>query len=1300
MKERARLVSLCVEALRQKGSYDDQHKARLKFEMREVDAKDEHEYFLDLLDRGVKYPENEHNLLIVDLLDIAPGFDISEQPSMDVGEFPDIDVDFLACIRDYLKNEWCPKFYGEENVCNIGSYNSYGLKSALIDMARVHGLDRGEVIGLTKKINLKDEEGKAMTWDKAKLIYKDLAAYCEKYPQVADAASRLVNRNRSRGKHAAGLIISSKRLDDLVPLTVDNAGNITSAWVEGLHSTDLGPMGLIKFDLLIITNIDQVATIVELIKQRHGLNAISALPGSHDFSDTTYLDDEKALSIANDGRLKGIFQFDSQGIRQLVVKGGVRTFDDLVAYGALYRPGPLHMGMHEHYCKRAKGREQYNIHPIMKPILDGTYGVLVYQEQVMQILNKVGDVPLKDCEIVRNAITKKKEEIFGKYKIMFIENGQKNLGWEKEAVVELWNQVLAFSEYGFNKSMTINTLVPYPGGVKEIALFKSGEKVYCVDENGDTVETDVIAVHDHGILDAYEVTFDDGHSVICSENHKFLTEKGQMSLWEICKTRSSIMCDQQYRGNYADEKSGWMESDLRRVFADQESMGESPHRLQELQEVKREGQIEKIEAHCSVWREIYDQDEIGGTSSNLSSVQEIGLENKARWNESNSQVALRERTSNLRGDGTALQRVQGMRNNKEGKHSCSHEEAKQRQRTSRQKKDIFRNSQKNFCTTGNSGSSHRTTSEVENRESREICEMYRGCLEEFQKRVGLEYRKNSLWREAKASRFCERQSLDRGGWLLSFFRAFKQWPKSIPSSNGSTKGSNVERRGDTSRECDVNSHRHDVFQKFKSDEGRLVQIIAGHAPISNIRRLVPRNIVRVCAVGKRRMCDLEVANPAHNFLLLNGVVTSNSHAVAYTYLSSRLLYLKAHWPLEFFAGVLSHETDADKIREYKQDAATFDVRIVPVDINKSGVDFKIHDEEDGSKIYYGLSNLKGMGKDISKRIVESQPYVSLEDFLDRFGTEAQVLKPVIAMRLFESHYDSEYLFQFYEYCKDFFKKREDRRKRYEATQIKLQKEIDAWQKEIDISAVAYEVDEEGGRAEFLEEDVQEAAYAKLLAEKKKTKSALSYESKVAKDVTPVMGSVPCDKIYIDERMREILGSEQEAEQEYYGFRWIHPITLSPDCQGGLTFERFRYIMDVKMVVVAPVEVQVEQVEAKTSKNKKKTKYHQLVVKDENDETARINIWSNEWVTWESVFRQKGVLLRMSLKPPTPPFTTYSLANLGSGRDAWGRRNRNIIKQEDDPRIVVYKPGQVGEVLNFKTNAEVLEYIEGAIVEGK
>jgi DNA polymerase III alpha subunit len=448
-----RLTKTCNEALVVKGIDDTPHQERLKTELKECDAQNEYGYFLDLHDKKVRYSENEHNLLIPFLLGLVNQFDISKPPAYSYGEFPDIDVDYLPIVREYLKNDWAPKQYGQEFVCNIGSYNTFGIKSSLQDMARVFSKNRQEIVDLTTSIGLKDEDGKALTWDKALEIHPALKAYCETNPEVAEAAKRLLNRNRSMGKHAGGLIVSSKPIDALVPLVKGKDGSHVSAWVEGLHGQDLGPMGLVKFDLLVITNILQIALACRLIKERHPeIKSISCKEGKGDWTDIKYLNDPKALDMASRGDLKCIFQFDSEGIRTLAKDGGVDTFDDLVAYTALYRPGPLGMKMQEHYIARKRGREPYEIHPVLQPILGKTYGVLCYQEQVMQVLNVVGDIPLKDCEILRKAISKKKEDYFGAYRKMFIENGQRILGWKEEEVSDLWNQIAAFAEYGFNLS--------------------------------------------------------------------------------------------------------------------------------------------------------------------------------------------------------------------------------------------------------------------------------------------------------------------------------------------------------------------------------------------------------------------------------------------------------------------------------------------------------------------------------------------------------------------------------------------------------------------------------------------------------------------------------------------------------------------------------------------------------------------------------------------------------------------------------------------------------------------------------
>jgi DNA polymerase III alpha subunit len=424
---------------------------RLKWEIIETEVQDEETYFLTMFEKQEKR-DNPHNLLIPVILGVCDSVDLDKEPAYKFGDFPDVDVDYLPVVRDYLKKEWAPKQFGEANVCSIGNYGTFGLKSSLIDMVRVHGLDRNEIMKITTNMGLKDDEGQALTMDKALEIYPELQDFCTRHPEVEKAVRKLLHRNRSMGKHAGGLIISNGRIDDFVPLVRGTDGTPVSAWVEGLHGQDLGPVGLIKFDLLVVDGLNQIATATRYVKQRHNLASVCALPEDWDWSDTTYLNDPDSLSMANDGDLKCIFQYDSDGIRTLATKGGVDTFDDLVAYVSLYRPSCLQMKMDEEYVERKKGRKPYEVPEILRAAIGSTYGVLIYQEQVMQILNIVGKIPLRDCYQVIKAISKKKLSAFQKYKDKFIENGQQTLGKTQKEMEEYFALIESFAGYGFNLS--------------------------------------------------------------------------------------------------------------------------------------------------------------------------------------------------------------------------------------------------------------------------------------------------------------------------------------------------------------------------------------------------------------------------------------------------------------------------------------------------------------------------------------------------------------------------------------------------------------------------------------------------------------------------------------------------------------------------------------------------------------------------------------------------------------------------------------------------------------------------------
>lgn len=455
-----RLMKICLASLFKRDLNDDPvYRDRLSYELKQIKIREEEEYFLDLYDRKVKFPYNEHNLLVAHLLGLVDDVDINKEPESTMGEFPDIDIDYVPPIQDYLRDNWAPRHFGKDNVCLIGTYGSLGIKSAILDMTKMYGADKNAIQSITVKMEDKDDEGDILEWDKALEIYEGFNKFCEDNPEVADAAKAMLDRNKTAGVHAGGLIICNQRIDQFVPLEVRKVtkerpeGVVVSAWTEGLRAQDLQPVGLIKFDVLSIVNLMQIACACKLIQERHPeLDGICNLPGEMNWTDLSYLNDPKAIEMANKADLKCVFQFGSEGIRKLVERGGVTSFDDLVAYSALYRPGPLNMGMDARYYKRKNGEEPYSIHPVMQPILGVTYGVMCYQEQVMRILHAVGGIPLIHCEKIRKAISKKKIAQFAPYKEMFVRNGQEKLQANQDFLEQLWEQIESFAEYGFNLS--------------------------------------------------------------------------------------------------------------------------------------------------------------------------------------------------------------------------------------------------------------------------------------------------------------------------------------------------------------------------------------------------------------------------------------------------------------------------------------------------------------------------------------------------------------------------------------------------------------------------------------------------------------------------------------------------------------------------------------------------------------------------------------------------------------------------------------------------------------------------------
>jgi DNA polymerase-3 subunit alpha len=363
-------------------------------------------------------------------------------------EAPDIDIDFCKDRRGeiirYVKEK-----YGEENVAQIGTFGTLAAKAAITDVGRVLGWPIARVNQL--KALVPEQLGITLddaleTSDELKRVYDTDAEARE----IIDLARKIEGLARNVGTHAAAVVIADKPLTDYVPLCrVKDKADIITQW----SMSDVEVAGLLKMDFLGLRNLTILSKAVELIEQTTGQRV-----DPYEFP----LDDKQTFALLQRGETKGIFQFESGGIRDLLQKVKPDHFHDIIATSALYRPGPLEGGMVEDYVavKHGRKRAEY-IHPICEKILAETHGVMVYQEQVMRILNELGGIDLAEAYTCIKAISKKKEETIAKSREQFVKGAQAK-GISKGQAEDFWNLIIKFAGYGFNKShSTAYALIAY-----------------------------------------------------------------------------------------------------------------------------------------------------------------------------------------------------------------------------------------------------------------------------------------------------------------------------------------------------------------------------------------------------------------------------------------------------------------------------------------------------------------------------------------------------------------------------------------------------------------------------------------------------------------------------------------------------------------------------------------------------------------------------------------------------------------------------------------------------------------------
>ena len=351
---------------------------------------------------------------------------------------PDIDIDFDGDRRDevikYVKEK-----YGEDKVAQIITFGAMKARAVVRDVARALEIDLREADRIAKLIPSRHD----ITIEEALETSRELSEIVKSNKKIAklfEISKGLEKLVRHPSTHAAGVVISPVPLTEIVPLYKDPKSGVISTQFQGKNLEDVG---LIKMDFLGLKNLSIIQRCLKSIK-REGL----PVPDM----DNLDLNDRKVYELLSSGRSMGVFQLESTGMQNLLKRLKPNCFDDIIAILALYRPGPLDSGMVDEFIERKQGRKKIiYLDPKLEEILKETYGVIVYQEQVMQIAQVIGGFTLAEADNLRKAMGKKKPELIEEARGKFI-GGAMNLNVSKKVAEEIFEMIRTFGRYGFNKS--------------------------------------------------------------------------------------------------------------------------------------------------------------------------------------------------------------------------------------------------------------------------------------------------------------------------------------------------------------------------------------------------------------------------------------------------------------------------------------------------------------------------------------------------------------------------------------------------------------------------------------------------------------------------------------------------------------------------------------------------------------------------------------------------------------------------------------------------------------------------------
>jgi DNA polymerase III subunit alpha len=446
---------------------------------------------------------------------------------------PDIDIDFCVHGRGEVINH-VTQLYGRESVCQIITFGTMASKAAIKDVGRALDMPYADVEKIAKLIpppirgrNVSIAQALEMVPELKQAFEMD-----EQTKKVIDIAKRLEGCARHSSVHAAGVVISPKPLEELVPVAVNQKQELTTQF----EMADLEKTGMLKMDFLGLTTLSIISQCCKTIKETTAREII--------WSEIS-LDDAQTYELFAQGRTDAIFQFESSGMAEICRKLRPKSIEDLSALNALYRPGPLDGGMVDDYIDRYHGKKPVEYAtPEMEEILRNTYGILVYQEQIMQLAQRLGGYSLGEADLMRRAMGKKNREEMAVHEEKFMAGCAKNKILKKKAK-EIFHLMAQFADYGFNRCLTGDAEVVDPDrgemvSIRDIAEGRADISRTFSFDGEQVIVNEIVEAFETGEKEVVEIETEDGRKVRCTLEHKFYTDEGYLPLREIIEKELEI----------------------------------------------------------------------------------------------------------------------------------------------------------------------------------------------------------------------------------------------------------------------------------------------------------------------------------------------------------------------------------------------------------------------------------------------------------------------------------------------------------------------------------------------------------------------------------------------------------------------------------------------------------------------------------------------------------------------------------------------------------------------------------------